>query len=101
MPTYPEQLEQAYKQSELAVIRRATDLGLTTREYRERQKKSVEDWAVILHEIMEQHGAHDDPLAVLPQILTRVMEDAGRLAEKRAETAARSVVLRMLRKVMG
>jgi hypothetical protein len=100
MPTYPEQLEQAYKQSELAVIRRATDLGLTTREYRERQKTAVEEWSAVLHQIMDQNGAHD-PLEVLPQILTRVMEDAGRLAEKRAESAARSMVLRMLRKAMG
>jgi hypothetical protein len=98
MSTYMEAVEEAHKKQWLADTKRASELGLNTYEFRTQRKAAVEKWTGILRELMEQNGAYD-PATVLPEICSRLVEDTREIAKAEAETAARSVVQRMLRKV--
>jgi hypothetical protein len=99
MSTYQEAVEQAYKQRQVADMRRASKLGLNTSEYRLRHKQAIDSWTEIIRELMAQNAAHD-PVEILPELCAHLVEEVAGIAEAKAELAARSVVQRMLKKAM-
>ena len=99
MGTYQEAVEQAYKQRQMADIQRASKLGLNTAEYRSRHKAAIDNWTEIIRELMTQNAAHD-PIEILPELCTHIVEEVAGIAEAKAEVAARSTVQRMLKKAM-
>jgi hypothetical protein len=67
MGTYQEQVEAAYKQRQMADMRRASKLGLNTAEYRLRHKTAIDSWTEIIRELMAQNAAHDR-VEILPEL---------------------------------
>ena len=57
MSTYQEAVEQAYKQRQVADMRRASKLGLNTAEYRARHKQAIDSWTEVIRELMTQNAA--------------------------------------------
>ena len=57
MSTYQEAVEQAYKQRQVADMRRASKLGLNTAEYRARHKRAIDSWTEVIRELMTQNAA--------------------------------------------
>ena len=100
MSTYQEQVEVAYRQRQLADTKRASELGLNTSEYRLRHKRAVDSWTEVIRELMTQNAARD-PVEILPEVLTHLVEEIAGIAEAKAEITARSTVQRMLKKVMA
>jgi hypothetical protein len=49
---------------------------------------------------MTQNAAHD-PVEILPELCTHIIEEIAGIAEAKAEAAARFTVQRMLKKVMA
>ena len=100
MSTYQEAVEQAYKQRQLADMQRASKLGLNTAEYRARHKRAIDSWTEVIRELMTQNAAHD-PVEILPELCTHIVEEIAGIAEAKAEAAARFTVQRMLKKVIA
>ena len=100
MGTYQEAVEQAYKQRQMADIQRAFKLGLNTSEYRARHKAAIDSWTEIIRTLMTQNAAHD-PVEILPELCTHIVEEIAGIAEAKAEASARFTVQRMLKKVMA
>ena len=96
--TYQEQIELAYKQRQLADMQRASRLGLNTAEYRARHKRAVDNWTEVIRELMTQNAAHD-PVEILPELCTHIVEEIAGIAEAKAEVTARCAVQKMFRKV--
>ena len=99
MSTYQEAVEQAYKQRQVADMRRASKLGLNAAEYRARHKQAIDSWTEIIREMMAQNAARD-PVEILPELCAHLVEEVAGIAKAEAETAARGVVQRMLKKAM-
>jgi hypothetical protein len=99
MPTYSEQIETISKQLWLDDTKRASNLGMNVYEYRSQHKAAVEEWTGKLRELMKTNNAYD-PATVLPEICVHIVESIREIAKAEAETAARSVVQKMLKRAM-
>jgi hypothetical protein len=95
-----EAVEEAHRKQWIADTKRASELGLHTREFRHQRKAAVEHWTAVIRELMDQNNARD-PIEVLPQICARLVEDTREIAKGEAEASARGVVQRMLKKAMA
>jgi hypothetical protein len=99
MGTYQEQIEQAHKRQQVADIRRASQLGLTPPEFKAQRKRMVEEWSAKIRGLMDQCGARD-PVEVLPEIVTLMLEDLRGVAREEAQQAAKGMVQKMLKRCM-
>jgi hypothetical protein len=72
---------------------------MNTFEYRAWKKRTTQEWVEVIRGLMDANGARD-PAEILPELCTRLIEEIGGIAEKKAETTARSTVQRMLRRAV-
>ena len=99
MGTTLSEAERARRRRFVADGRAAAALGISMEALGAARKAAIEQWTTTIRGCMDECGA-DDPVEILPEILTRLEEHAVGEARAAARAAAREEVQRLLRKVM-
>jgi hypothetical protein len=99
MATHQELVEQEYRKHWVSDTKRAAQLGLTTEEFRHQRRAATNEWTDRIRSIMDEGNARD-PVEVLPTIIACLLEDIRAVAREEAETAARGMVQKMLKRAM-
>jgi hypothetical protein len=71
---------------------------MNVHEYRTKHAASVERWSHTIHNLMEGANVRD-PVEILPEIVTAILQHAVLEAREVAEASARHTVQKMFRKV--